>query len=64
MISQKVLIIQVLEQYEGTVQAPGLSRQSLAQLYMDGVGDCEMDFQTVQLRHKSPATECPILCFN
>ena len=52
----RVLIIQVLEQYEGSAQAPGLSRQGLAQLYMDGVGDCDMDFHTIQLADKSPGT--------
>lgn len=53
------MITQVLEQYEGSALAPGLRRQSLAQLYLDGVGDCDMDFQTMQLGDKSHATACP-----
>lgn len=54
----RIVIIQVLEQYEGSAQAPGLSRQSLAQLYMDGVGDCDMDLKTMHLGDKSHAPAC------
>jgi hypothetical protein len=40
---------QVLEQYEGSADAGGLTRQSLAQLYLDRIGDCDLDFATLQL---------------
>lgn len=53
-----VLLIQVLQQYEGSEQAPGLTRQSLAQLYTDGVADCDMDFHTMQMTDPSPARAC------
>ena len=39
----------MLEQYEGSADAGGLTRQSLAQLYLDGIGDCDLDFATLQL---------------
>ena len=40
---------QVLEQYEGSAEVGGLTRQSLAQLYLDRIGDCDLDFATLQL---------------
>ena len=55
-----VLLMQVLQQYEGSEQAPGLTRQSLAQLYMDGVADCDIDFHTMQMTEPSPAKACVV----
>ncbi|KAL0055211.1 hypothetical protein WJX82_008864 [Trebouxia sp. C0006] len=45
----KAIVGEVLEQYEGSADVGGLTRQSLAQLYLDRIGDCDLDFATLQL---------------
>lgn len=48
-VQLQAIVGEVLEQYEGSADAGGLTRQSLAQLYLDGIGDCDLDFATLQL---------------
>ena len=50
--------MQVLEQYEGSTEASGLTRQGLAQMYLDGVGDCDLDFHTLNLVECEPEQVC------
>ncbi|KAL0018821.1 hypothetical protein WJX77_002212 [Trebouxia sp. C0004] len=48
-VQLQAIVGEVLEQYEGSADAGGLTRQSLMQLYLDGKGDCDLDFATLQL---------------
>lgn len=54
-VQLEAIVQEVLQQYGGSESAPGLSRQSLAQLYIDGVADCDIDFHTMQMTNASPA---------
>ncbi|DBA88064.1 TPA: hypothetical protein ACH3X2_005067 [Trebouxia sp. C0005] len=47
-VQLQAIVGEVLEQYEGSADAGGLTRQSLAQLYLDGTGDSDLDFATLQ----------------
>ncbi|DBA76151.1 TPA: hypothetical protein ACH3X1_009885 [Trebouxia sp. C0004] len=48
-VQLQAIVGEVLEQYEGSADAGGLTRQSLMQLYLDGKGNCDLDFATLQL---------------
>ncbi|DBB15235.1 TPA: hypothetical protein ACH3X3_004237 [Trebouxia sp. C0006] len=48
-VQLQAIVGEVLEQYEGSADVGGLTRQSLAQLYLDRIGDCDLDFATLQL---------------